>query len=183
MAAELERNYTCEHCGLRALVVIEAEAMDPMAREEDANSTLGLIRCPGCRHRPRAAMRSSAARIALWSIGAAVLFWFVGYALTPGRLGDYQTLWTLEPLVLVLAAGLAFTYELRRWDAAGRARVIETKGPLPEKELPKAIAKVPRARTASVPPPPPPPVAVAPVIVARELPPPVAPGEPPRFLK
>ena len=179
MAAELERNFTCEACGLRALVVIEAQAMDPMSREEDANSTLGLVKCPGCGHRPRAAMRSSALRIAAWSIGGAVLFWFVGYALTPGRLGDYQTLWTLEPLVMVLAGGVAFTFELRRWEAAGRARVIETKGPLPAQELPKAIV---RARTASVPPAP---AAVVPdpVVVERELPPPVAPGEPPRFLK
>ena len=183
MAAELERNFTCEHCGLRALVVIEAQAMDELAREEDANSTLGLMKCPGCERRPRAAMRSSALRIALWSIGAAVLFWFVGYALTPGRLGDYQTLWTLEPLVLVLAGGLAFTYELRRWDAAKRARVLKTQGPLPEKELPKAIAKVPRARTASVPPPAPAPL-VAPIIVEeRELPPPADPSQGPRFLK
>jgi hypothetical protein len=176
MAAELERNYTCERCGLRAIVVLEAQAMNAMAREDDANSAVGLVRCPGCERRPRAAMISSAARIALWSIGAAIAFWFVGYALTPGRLGDYQTLWTLEPLILVLAASLAIVIEIRRWEAAGRARVVRTVGPLPERDLPKAkvVSKAVLARA-----PAPPPV----IVVERELPAPVAAGEPPRFLK
>ena len=53
MGAELERNYTCEHCGMRAIVVIEAQAMDAMAREQDANSSLGLVKCPSCGQRPR----------------------------------------------------------------------------------------------------------------------------------
>lgn len=182
MAAELERNYLCEHCGLRAIVVVEAQAMNAMAREADANSSLGLVKCPGCDRRPRAAMISSATRIALWSIGGAIAFWFVGVALTPGRLGDVRTLWILEPLVLVLAGGFALVIEIRRWEAAGRARVVRTIGVQPDKELPKAKAIV-RARPPMPAPAPAPAPVPAPIVVARELPPPSPPGEGPRFLK
>ena len=84
------------------------------------------------------------------SVGSAIAFWLIGNIAAPHSFANWQMLWTLEPLVLVLAAGFGIVIEIRRWGAAGNARVVRTLMPSQAKELPKAKAVVRRAARSPV---------------------------------
>jgi len=200
MAEELERNYECPRCGVRAVVVVEAEASrspwrrteerlgpDGMARQDDATSALGLARCPSCRERPKAALLWSSLRVVSYGIGAIVAYGLLG-VVVGGRMRfrNLSMLFQYAPVIFGVAGVVATMIEIRRWGAAGKIRVIQELRPAIEKALPKATAKA-KARVVTAPPVAAPPPPVAPVIIAKSAPPavvaPASPDEGPRFLK
>jgi hypothetical protein len=192
MAEELERNYECPRCGMRAVVVVEAEASrspwrrteerlgaDGLARQDDATSALGLVRCPSCRERPRGALVWSALRVVTYGIGAIFAYGLLGVAVGGRvRFRSLSMLFEYAPVIFGVAGVIATMIEIRRWGAAGKIRVIqELRAPI-EKTLPRAQARVVTAPPVAPPPP---------VVVVKSAPPPViaaaSPDEGPRFLK
>jgi hypothetical protein len=193
MADELERHYECPRCGMRAVVVVEAEASrspwrrteerlgaDGLARQDDATSALGLARCPSCHERPAGALLWSSLRVVTYSIGAIVAYGLIGVVIGGRmRFRSLTMLFEYAPVIFGVAGVVATMIEIRRWGAAGKMRVIqELRAPI-EKTLPRAQARVVTA----------PPVAAEkkPAAVEKSAPPPViepaSPDEGPRFLK
>jgi hypothetical protein len=147
VAGELERDYECPHCKVRAIVAVDVEAtMTPwerleagrlaragdMATQDDATRTLGLVRCPQCGARPPMALLWSSLRVVGYTLGSVLVMlvllrWAIG--LVP--------IWTFG--VGTVAAGVAgVAVEVRRWRAAAKIRIVRMREPAPERSLPVA---------------------------------------------
>jgi hypothetical protein len=203
MGTELDRNYECPRCGIRAIVVVEAEASmspwrrfesraispDGMARQDDATRSLGLVRCPSCNQRPPLALVWSALRVLGYAIGAVLVYSILGSA-TVARVWRLRLPFEYIPVVFGAAGVIATMIEIRRWGAAGKARIVRVIAAPVERALP--VAKARRVRAPSPSPAVAPRPAAAPVKDALAKPaapaappssPPPAPGDGPRFLK
>jgi hypothetical protein len=167
VAEQLERDYECERCGIRAIVIVEGQRVrtpfrrranrrgprldDELGTQDDASQTLGLTACPGCGRRPGFALGWSVLRTIACGIGGAVASLYVGPSL----------FWIAFGLATGAATGAAI--ELRRWRSAGRVRVIRELRPPHHLPLPTAIATralpvpMPEPRPAPKPAPPLPP--------------------------
>lgn len=147
MAGELERDFECPHCKVRAIVAVDVEAaMTPwerleagrlslannMATQDDATRTLGLVRCPRCGARPPMALLWSSLRVVGYTFGAMLAFLIV-FRWALGLL----PIWTLGLAgAAALVAGIAV--EIRRWGAAAKIRILRMRDPAPERALPVA---------------------------------------------
>jgi hypothetical protein len=138
--SELERNYECPRCGMRALVAVDGRGASAERRDADANAVLAMAACPRCYERPGGVVGKAALRIALLSIGAAVAFWMVVATLLLHRLDQLGDLWALEPVVLLATAGWLAAVELRRWRAGARLTIVRERAPAPD-GLPRAVAR------------------------------------------
>ena len=191
--AELERNYECPHCGMKAIVVVRGERSltpfqkrtestvslsieDGMRRQDDATKTLGLVACPSCGRRPALAPLWSALRVLGVGIGAV-------FATMVGTRRVYL-FWRYVPFIFVIGLGIGAWFEVRRWHAAGKIVVVRMiSGPPP-----KAVAIDRPAPPKKLEPAPPPkkvePAKIEPApVIERDLPPPADPSQGPRFLK
>lgn len=184
MTAELERNYECPHCGMKAIVVVRGERAltpfqkrtsstaslsidDGMRRQDDATRTLGLVACPSCGRRPRFALVWSALRAIGVGIGAVFVSVLGSRA--------YYT-WSWVPIVFAGGCGLGAVIEVRRWGAAGKMIVLRMiSGPPPKARALDKPAPPPAPKQLPAPAPAP--------LVARDLPPPADPSKGPSFLK
>jgi DNA-directed RNA polymerase subunit RPC12/RpoP len=189
--AELERNYECPRCGMKAIVVVRGERSmtpwqrgteasvslsieDGMRRQDDATKTLGLVSCPSCSRRPALALVWSGLRVIGCGIGAA----FVVLMGTRGRL-----LLAYLPLLFVGGCAIGVAIEARRWHAAGKIVVLRMiSGPPPKAVATRKALPVAKPAPPAPPPPPPPPITPS-APVERDLPLPADPSQGPRFLK
>jgi hypothetical protein len=159
MSAPLERTFECGRCGASGVAVVAAQHSktpwklvedhalrggEGMSTQDDATSTLGLVRCPSCGERGRFAPVASALRVVGYVLGGLFALWIIG-----GRIVRYALVahlpaggWLLITLGLA-AAGIAV--EVRRWRSAARVSFLKVR-PGRTPQLPVAIArKVPPA--------------------------------------
>jgi transcription elongation factor Elf1 len=189
MSEPLERTFECGRCEARGVVVLAAQFSktpwklvedhalaggEGMSKQDDATSTLGLVRCPSCGERSRFAVPASVLRVIGYAVGGFLALWLIG-----GRLLRYAMIRAVPfagwMLILFLLAAAGAAVEVRRWRSAARVSFLKVR-PGPAGNLPVAIArKLPRAPST-------PPIAplrtTAPELVQR-----AADDEGPRFLK